>query len=402
MPTLHHLEHFANTIGPRGSCTPAEKKAHDYCQDTLAALGYNVHRDEFLSVTSGWRPYALALVLMLLAVLLFVVFDLGPGGQLGLGPDAQMGALAAAALGLIVAASFFLNASHRPNPLLWVMPLEASQNVWASAEPRADVRRRVVVTGHVDTARHALAMQSPGLWQVFQVLTTLTGLALVVLVALFIWGIFTPDPLPRTIAAGLAVLLLVDLVFTVQPDTTPFVVGANDNATGAAAVLGLAERLKSEPLEHTQVFLVNTGCEEVGCTGLVDWIERHAVRDAPQASYLVLDNIGGRGSQVNYLLDETVLLPIKADPGLVAHAEQVARAHPELGAQPFHYRGLFSEMSIAAARGQAALGLLDFDPRTRMPPNFHTARDTMANIDPEVLAKSEAFAWALLQKLDAA
>jgi hypothetical protein len=101
-------------------------------------------------------------------------------------------------------------------------------------------------------------------------------------------------------------------------------------------------------------------------------------------------------------VDETVLLPVKADAGLVAVAEQVARDHPELGATPFHYRGLYSELSIASVHGQKALGLLNFDPRTKMPPHFHTARDTMSNIDPEVLAKSEQFAWAILQHLDAA
>jgi hypothetical protein len=399
--TLHHIEHFANTLGPRGSATPAEKKAHDYCQATLEGLGYTVQRDEFLSLTSGWLPYSLALAAMLVAVALFVVFDLGAGRQLGLGPNAQVGALAAAALGLIVTVSFFLHAAHRPNPLAWIVPQEASQNVWTVAEPRGEVRRRVVVTGHVDTARHALAMQSPALWQIFKVLTLLTGLGLVALVGLFIWGLFTPDPLPRTIALVLAVLLVADLVFTVQPDFTPFVVGANDNATGAAAVLSLAERLKTEPLEHTQVYLVNTGCEEVGCTGLADWIGRHAA-EVPGADYLVLDNMGGRGSQVNYVLDETVLLPVRADPALAAHAEQVARAHPELEARPFHYRGLYSELSIATVHGQKALGLLNFDPRTGMPPHFHTARDTMANIDPDLLARSEAFAWALLHKLDTA
>ncbi len=391
--SLRHVEHFANVIGPRGSTTPQEVTAHDYCQATLAGLGYTVQRDQFRSVTSGWQPFALALGLMLLALLLFA--------SLGRGPNAQMGALAAAGLGLVVVVSFFLAATHRLSPLLWLLPVAPSQNVWAVAEPRGETRRRVVVTGHVDTARHALAMQSPRLWQIFQVLTTLTGVAFIALPVLFVWGVVTPDPLPRTLALYLVPLLLIGLVFTVQPDLTPFVVGANDNATGAAAVLALAERLRQEPLEHTEVILINTGCEEVGCTGLADWIERHAPHEAAGASYLVLDNIGGKNSLVNYVLSETVIVPVKADPGLVALAEGVARAHPELGAQPFHYRGLFSELSIAATHGQKALGLLDFDPRSKMPPNFHTARDNLANIDPEVLDRSERFAWAILEKLDA-
>lgn len=392
MTALPHVEHLANVIGPRGSCTAQEKAAHDYCQSTLEALGYPVQRDEFVSVTSGWRPFALALSLMLLLVLLFWL--------LGRTPDAQMGALAAAGLGLMVVVSFFLNAVHRPNPLVWLTPTASSQNVWAVAEPSGEARRSVVVTGHVDTARHALAMQSPGLWQAFQVLTTLTGIALVALVVLFVWGVLTPDPLPRTLALALGVVLVIGLVFTLQPDTTPFVVGANDNATGAGAVLALAERLRAEPLAHTRVYLVNTGCEEVGCTGLADWIARHGA-EAPGASYLAVDNIGGQGSRLNYVVDETVLVPIRADAGLVALAEQVARANPDLGAEPFHYRGLFSEMSIAAAHGQKALGLLNFDPQTKMPPRFHTAQDTVAHLDPALLERSEQFLWAILKQIDA-
>lgn len=389
---LRHVEHFTNVIGPRGSATPKEQEAHEYCAATLAGLGYEVHRESYNSPTSGWHPYALAEGVMLLAVALFVL--------MGIGPNPQTGALAASALGLITLITSFLLITHRPSPLEWFLPTARSQNVWAVAQPSGEVLERVVLTGHVDTHRTALAMQSPTWWQAYKILTLLLTVADVVLFGLFIWGLFTPDALPRTLALYLAILPLIALVFTLQPDFTDFVKGANDNATGAAAVLAFAERLKASPLTNTAVYLVNTGCEEVGCIGLADWIERHAEADALDASYLVLDNIGGKGSDVNYVLDETLLLPVAADPDLVALAETVAKENPQLGAKPFHYRGLYSEMSVASALGQAALGLLDFDPQTQMPPNFHTARDDMANIDPAVLERSEQFAWAILQKID--
>src|SRR5690606_33120252 len=108
---FRHVEHFTNAIGPRGSATPAEKQAHDYCQSTLEALGYSVQREEFRSPLSGWHPSALALILMLLADLIFVL--------MGRGANAQVGALAAAALGLITLVSFALQNLHRDNPLRW-------------------------------------------------------------------------------------------------------------------------------------------------------------------------------------------------------------------------------------------------------------------------------------------
>jgi hypothetical protein len=389
---LRHVEHFTNVIGPRGSTTPKEQEAHDYCEATLTGLGYEVHRETYNSPTSGWHPYALAEGVMLLAVALFVL--------MGIGPNPQTGALAASGLGLLTLIASFLLITHRPSPLEWFLPTGRSQNVWAVAQPSGEVLERVVLTGHVDTHRSALAMQSPAWWQAYKILTLLLTVADVVLFGLFLWGMFTPDPLPRTLALYLAILPVIALVFTLQPDFTDFVKGANDNATGAAAVLAVAERLKANPLANTAVYLVNTGCEEVGCMGLDDWIKRHGEADALDASYLVLDNIGGKGSDVNYVLDETLLLPVAADPDLVALAETVAKENPELGAKPFHYRGLYSEMSMASERGQAALGLLDFDPQTQMPPNFHTRRDDMANIDPAVLERSEQFAWAILQKID--
>jgi hypothetical protein len=295
--------------------------------------------------------------------------------------------------------SFFLQVSHKDNPLQWFLPVAKSQNVWAAAKPSGDVKRRIVVTGHVDTHRTALAMQSPALWQAFQLLTTVSGVVNVALVVLFAYGIVSPEPMVRTIAMYLGLVLIVGLVFTLQPDFTDYVKGGNDNATGAAAVLALAERLKREPLANTQVFLVNTGCEEVGCHGVVNWIKRHA-KDAPDADYLVLDNIGGNNSDLNYVLDETVLFPVKSDGRLINIAESVTKENPDLDAKPFNYRGLYSELSLCTVHGQRALGLLNFDPKTKMPPNFHTVRDDFSNVDPALLDKSERFVWAIMQKID--
>lgn len=64
------------------------------------------------------------------------------------------------------------------------------------------------------------------------------------------------------------------LIARVPPTGGPYVDGANDNASAVACALGLAERLKTEPLEHTEVWLAFTGAEEIGCLGT------HALLDA--------------------------------------------------------------------------------------------------------------------------
>ncbi len=390
---LKHVKHFTNTIGPRGSTTPEEKKAHEYCKATFEQLGYEAHWEEYNSAISGWHPFALAFGMMALAVAIFYFT--------GRALNAQMGALAATVIAVIAVGSFFLQLLKNDNPLRWFLPVAKSQNVWAVARPTGEVKKRIVVTGHVDTHRTALAMQSVGLWRLFQVLTNLAGVVLLVLLALFVYGIFNLDLFLRDIALYISAVLAAGLVFTLQPDFTPYVKGGNDNATGAAAVLALAERLKREPLANTEVFLVNTGCEEVHHYGLADWIKRHAEADAPRASYLVLDNIGGKNSELNYVIEETLMFPQKSDAGLIQIAEAVAKENADLPAKPFVYRGLDSELSTCVHYGQKALGLLNFDPKTGMPPHFHTVRDDFDNVDPELLDKSERFAWAIMQKIDA-
>jgi hypothetical protein len=390
---LKHIEHFTNTIGPRGSTTPEEKKAHEYCKQTLEGLGYEAHWEEYYAPTSGWHPFALAFGLILLADLLFWLS--------GRTANAQLGGLAASAIAVITVISFFMQITYRDNPLRWFLPVAKSQNVWASARPGGEVKRRLVITGHVDTHRTALAMQSLRLWEIFQILTLVAGIANLVLVGLFVYGIFTSDALIRQIALWVGIIPVIGLVFTLQPDFTPYVKGANDNASGAAAVLALAERLKQEALQNTEVFLVNTGCEEVGCFGVVDWIRRHSASEAPEARYLVVDNIGGKGSALNYVVEEIVLTPVKADGSLVALAGSTAKENSELDAKPFRYRGLYTEMSLCTVNGQKAIALANFDPRTRTPPNFHTVRDDMSNIDPALLERSLKYAWAFLQKFDA-
>jgi hypothetical protein len=59
-------------------------------------------------------------------------------------------------------------------------------------------------------------------------------------------------------------------------------------------------------------------------------------------------------------------------------------------------------MSICARYGQKVLGLLSFDPKTKMPPLFHTVRDDFNNVDPDILDKSERLAWGIMQKIDQA
>lgn len=82
------------------------------------------------------------------------------------------------------------------------------------------------------------------------------------------------------------------LLATVQPDLTPHAQGANDNASGVAVVMSLAERLAHEPLANTEVWALASGCEEVGSYGTQAFCDRRRP-ELPGLFGLSLDNVTG-------------------------------------------------------------------------------------------------------------
>jgi hypothetical protein len=384
---LKHIEHLACVIGPRGTCTPAEHQASEYCRQVLTDLGYDAHVQPFRVAVSGWAPYSIGGGLMLLSLGAFLVLPPGVGRPLS------------ALLAVFVTVSTCAQLAFRPSPLERLVPHGTSHNVHVVVHSRREPARTVVVAGHVDTHRTPLVMASPLAFRGFQGLTTLGVLSYVVLTVAFIASLVWALSIPTLALAVVALVITVVFVVTLQPEFTPFVPGANDNASGAAAVLALAARLKAEPLERTQVWLLNSGAEEVGATGPLHLLKSHPeLRDA---DWLVIDTIAGPGAGPCLITAEHIVFPLRADPGLLAQARAVANARPDLGAYEHYYRGLSSEHSTLTAAGCRSLALINFTRRGVLP-NWHRPTDTVANIDPDVLDRTEQFVWSLLQRLDAA
>jgi hypothetical protein len=312
------------------------------------------------------------------------------------GVPSTVGRAAASALAAAVTASLFLELAFRPSSLAWLVPSGRSQNVYAVVEPRGEMRRTIVVTGHIDTHRAPWAMASPLAFKLFRLLTTVGVIAFVLLSVLLAAGIVWPVQFPAAPVVPAAVVAIV-LIVTLQPEFTAHVPGANDNASGAAAVLALAARLAREPLAHTRVWVLASGAEEVGATGPVRLLRQHP--DLKSAQWLVLDTIAGPGAGPCVITAEHILIPVRADPGLLDAARKVASAHPELGAYEHYFRGLFSEHAPLATAGCRSLSIVNFRPDGVLP-NWHQPTDTVENVDPDVLDRTERFVWALLRRLD--
>jgi hypothetical protein len=397
MSSLDHIRHLTESIGPRGSTTEGEAKAADYVADQLAALGLNPQRQRFLSAESAYAPLALGAGLALLSLVLFW-------------QPQPVGALGALILSTTVFITLILELSFRPNLLRWCLPVDESQNVYATVacaaqagaeeEGAAACPQQVVITAHLDTHRTPWVFSSPGWLQVFRVLLPAGLVSVAVLLVLFSVGVFVPAAILRQIALIPGAVMLVILVLMAQAEFTPYTAGADDNASGVGAVLGLAARLQQTPLQRTQVTLVLTGCEEVGCYGADAFMSAHQA-ELQGAIHLVVDQVAGAGTNPVVVRGERFLLRAASDPRLLTIADEVRAQHPELNVGSLSLGTAYGELSVGVKHHLHAIALGSLRPDGTSP-NWHKASDVMANVDAGAFERSEEFAWLLLQAIDGA
>ncbi|MBN2822088.1 MAG: M28 family peptidase [Coriobacteriia bacterium] len=239
---VEHLHQLAEVIGPRPATTDAEAQAAEYIEGVFAERGLPVERQEF----DCPRTYSWA----------FIIYHVLTIGAAVL---ANWFAWPALAIAVAVAVVMWSDLDTRWG-LSRLMPKGPSQNVIARHVPKArrnERLRKVVVVAHYDSAKASLAF-SPGLVKNFNLtfglmkwLTFLTPVA--ILVHAVPW---TRDLHPYTWYAALAVsaYLVVPLLINLHRELAMQATdGANDNASGVAAMLGIMEQTVPEPDQRVQL-----------------------------------------------------------------------------------------------------------------------------------------------------
>lgn len=237
MPELtEHLHHLADTIGPRPATTDAEARAADYIEGVMRGRGLEVERQEFDAArSSSWTFVLLNLLTIVGAVLTFWLPWVG------------------LALALIAAVVLWLELDTRP-VLSGLLPKGPSQNVIARHVPRqrrGEPLKRVILVAHYDSAKSSLAF-GPRVSKSYPATVDFTRWATVVTPLVILFGAmpFAADWKPWTNYAALAAAggLIVPLLVNVHRELFMHATdGANDNASGVAALLSIMERVVPEP-----------------------------------------------------------------------------------------------------------------------------------------------------------
>lgn len=200
-------------------------------------------------------------------------------------------------LGILVAISFELDVSARDQWLRRLLPGGTGHSVEARIPSDGPAERTLVLVAHHDAA-HTGLVWGPLANATNRRRSARTGHAYPVH-ALPLVGLLAAATGRGPLRRFARLLLAASAALAGQAASSPTVPGANDNATGVAAVLELARRLREKPLPGVEVVIVSPGGEEAGSVGMQAWM-RGPGRSLDRRSTLVvnLDAIGSGGHLV--------------------------------------------------------------------------------------------------------
>jgi acetylornithine deacetylase/succinyl-diaminopimelate desuccinylase-like protein len=381
---MTHMQALCKEIGPRPSTSEKERRAAEYVESTLRKLGItDLHRQGFLSPNSAGLVTVPAFAAGLLGVGLALL-----GGAWGkaLGAILLLGSAMVFRQGILVEPTFFEKLISR-----W-----KSQNVIAKIPAAGPPQRTVYLVGHLDSQKQRFQFPPSPYW-IMKAQTSLPIVAgllggLTLLLEL-LTGNFSASGWLWIVGAG----FLYGLAGALYDEFQPHVEGANDNATAVSVLLGIAENLKSHPLQNTDVVLLFTGCEEVGCVGMEHYLREFA--PSTENTFWIDIEMVGAGS-LCYVTQHGIsyLSGYQPHPRMVALADKVAQDHPELG---FSGKAMTMLEEVATLRkhNYQALCLAGYD-ENGMLANWHRLSDRLENIQPEVLGRAAGFTWNLMKAID--
>ncbi len=379
---LEHITYLCKKLPPRQPTTAGERQAAEYVHETLQKMGVASRIETFKGIPTLGIPGIIA-VLIGLASILF--------GWTGF----WAGKWIAGALMLLCGLNMYqLYANIPPFFSNWIERWD-SWNVVGQIKPASVPKRRIYLLGHLDAnkQRFLLPTPDPRLLKPSQTLTILIPILVGLTFwgeALFGWNLFWVQ------AAAIA-FLAISIGMLLFDETQPTVEGANDNASAVSILLGIAETLKAQPIQNSEVILLFTGCEEVGHHGLKDYLRRYQP-PANNAYWIDLELVGAGNICYANRHGVTYLTQYRPGAEILELARQTARQHPELNVAERDML-ILEEVATLRHAGHNGLCIMGYDERGYLP-LWHRLSDRLENLEPQALQRAARFTWELIQNID--
>ena len=390
MDALSEIEALVEHEG-RWPGTDAERRAARHLERRLQAMGRSAEVEPF----DVWPRWPLTHLLHAVAAIV---------GSL----VATSAPLAGAIVLAVVAVSTFGDLTGSFHLARRLTGRRASQNVVSRED--GDRPGTLVLVAHLDAARSGAVFNDRAMRRrafVGRLLRRPIGQfepffwAIVVVLACALLRLAGIDAQAVTIVQFVAtVVLIVAVPLLADIGLSEPVPGANDNASGAATALRLADRY-GDDLDNFDLWVLFTGSEEAFAQGARAFLRRHRrTLHKRNTVFLCIDKVGH--GTVRYARREGLLFARSYHPVVLDLCRQIAEEDADdedrYGARSIVSRTV-TDAVPARARGFAAASISCVGERGYVP-HYHQPTDVPENVDPEALERAFGFCSELIELID--
>ncbi len=345
-------------------------------------MGYKAEKRTFK--TTRDNLYMLSLQV---GVLLFICgfFSLMYGGPLE---------IAAFLLSLFAISLLLLEVSGKPVETS-IMPRHLSENVFTSFDESRS--KRIIVSAHYDTQRGSI-MFHPKIVDKLSAIYNISYIGFGLIPIGILFNIFNLVIASAILRIGLIIVFANIIFMAICEVTGRYIQGANDNGTGVALTLALANYYinhKDKFPDNVDMVFLFTGSEETGERGMKNFIREYRKKLSKETKFIILDNLGT--GKVTYLEGEGMIFYKRAGKMLLDIAEEMAKGR-DGKVQKMKNLLLPTDALPAMAAGFDAIAFLAKDEKGRLG-NYHWHTDTIENVDTQLLSYEEEFFKEYLVKV---
>jgi hypothetical protein len=315
------------------------------------------------------------------------------------------------AIVLVAAVSMYLDLNGRFYIVRRLFFRRASQNVVAVGK-RPNAPARLFICAHYDAARTGSAFQPKRVARASRLAARLR-LPIAPFRVLF-WSLALLLPILGARMAGVdsglisllqllpTLVLLVGVFMLSDIELSDVVPGANDNASGVATALALAEELDADQPENLDVWVLLTGGEECQMEGMRSFVRAHRKRLDRESTYFVVLDAVGAGA-VRYETGEGLAVSYDLDRRLVQLCDAIAAADRDngnrYGARPLRQAFATDALPLRIAKLRAT-AITCLNDGSLLPANYHRPEDVPKQIDRKALDRAHDFTLELARALD--
>jgi hypothetical protein len=313
------------------------------------------------------------------------------------------------AIVLLTAASMYLDLNARRYAVRRLFFRRASQNV-VSPDPRSGAPARLFLCAHYDAARtgpffrartmarfSALARRFPLPLGPYRILFWSQAALLAVLGARLAGADSTLVSILQLVPT---LILLAGILMLVNGELSDVGPGANDNASGVATALSLAEELTASPPRNLEVGVLLIGGGESLMEGTRAFLQAHREElDRDTTYFLNLDSVG-RG-EVRYVAGEGLAVSFAMDRRVIELCDAIASASDERGHHPRPLAWGFATDALPIRLAHyPSTTITTIEPGSLVPASYHRLDDVPGRIDPASLERAHRFAFNLVEAID--